>query len=120
MNQKPSDCQRGNLFENQPTSPQSDEIFECLTSAAGVKIERIISTGQATPQGEWYDQEQDEWVVVIAGSARLQIENEAEERKLVAGDWILLPAHCRHRVTWTQAQPATLWLAVHMPPDGKK
>jgi cupin 2 domain-containing protein len=52
-------------------------------------------------------------VLVVAGAARLRIEGEAADRELSEGDWILLPAHCRHRVTWTRAEPATVWLAMH-------
>jgi len=78
-----------------------------------MRIERIVSTGQVTPEGEWYDQEGDEFVFLVEGAARLHIEGEHEDRKLNEGDWISLPAHCRHRVTWTRDDPPTVWLAVH-------
>lgn len=78
-----------------------------------MRIERIVSTGQVAAEGEWYDQASDEFVLVVAGAARLRIEGEPEDRKLDEGDWILLPAHCCHRVTWTRADPPTVWLAVH-------
>jgi cupin 2 domain-containing protein len=92
------------------------ELFETLAVQRGVRIERIVSTGQVTPPGEWYDQPHDEWVAVIAGAAHLRIEGEENYRKLEPGDWVLLPAHCRHRVTWTQDDPPTVWLAVHFAP----
>lgn len=104
----------GNLFDAFPDAKTSEEIFEPLISLPGARFERIVSTGQTTPPGEWYDQEDDEWVAVLAGAARLQIEGEANERELTAGDWVFLPAHCRHRVTWTQVSPPTVWLAVHL------
>jgi cupin 2 domain-containing protein len=103
----------GNLFAGQPDTVLQEEIFDVLLSDAGTKIERIISTGQRTSDGDWYDQAKDEWVVLLSGAARLRLEDEAEERTLLPGDWVLLPAHCRHLVTWTQAQPPTVWLAVH-------
>ncbi len=103
----------GNLFDGITGSNSSDEQFDDLFVTPNLRIERIISTGQTTPLDAWYDQAQDEWVMVVAGSARLQIEGEPQERRLEVGDWLLLPAHCRHRVTWTQSHPATVWLAVH-------
>ena len=64
-------------------------------------------------EDQWYDQAWDEFVLLVAGAARLRIEDEEEDRVMQAGDWIMLPAHCRHRVTWTQTTPPTVWLAVH-------
>lgn len=86
--------------------------------AAIARNQRIVSTGQVTLEGRWYDQDAHEWVMVVEGAARLRIEGESEERELGEGDWILLPAHCRHRVTWTRASPPTIWLAVHFTPKG--
>ena len=103
----------GNLRSGLPARPLPDEVVDPLVERQGLRIERIVSTGQATPEGQWYDQDSDELVVVVDGAARLSIEGENEERELGEGDWILLPAHCRHRVTWTRAEPPTVWLAVH-------
>lgn len=105
----------GNLLASLPDGRTQEELFEPLLSQPGVRIERIVSTGQVTPPDEWYDQDDDEWVAVLAGAARLQIEDEPTERQLAVGDWLFLPAHCRHRVTWTQEHPATVWLAIHVP-----
>ncbi|MGB6428379.1 MAG: cupin domain-containing protein [Methyloceanibacter sp.] len=91
--------------------------MDLLLDRQGLRVERIVSTGQATPEGQWYDQDTDEWVVVIAGAARLRLENEDEDRELGEGDWVLLPAHCRHRVTWTRTEPPTIWLALHFTPE---
>lgn len=106
----------GSLGANLPEAPGEAEIFETLAAHRGVRIERIVSTGQVTPPGEWYDQPHDEWVVLIAGAAHLRIEGEENYRTLEPGDWVLLPARCRHRVTWTQEDPPTVWLAVHFAP----
>jgi Cupin domain. len=92
------------------------ELFEDLLQVANVRIERIVSTGQATPAGEWFDQAWDEWVVVIAGAAAILLEGEAEPRPLGPGDYVFLPAHSRHRVTWTTPDQPTVWLAVHIDP----
>ncbi len=107
----------GNLFARLPDAPLDDEMFEGLLGRGGVRVERIVSTGQASAADDWYDQEDDEWVVLLTGAAGLRIEAEAEDRELKPGDWLFLPAHCRHRVTWTQAQPPTVWLAVHIARD---
>ncbi len=106
----------GSLKAGLPERPLADEITETLCQGRGVRIERIVSTGQITPEGQWYDQDGDEFVLVVAGAARLLIEGEAQDRELAAGDWLLLPAHCRHRVTWTDADKPTVWLAVHLAP----
>lgn len=103
----------GRLNGDLPAQPIADEHIDLLLERPQLRIERIVSTGQTTPEGEWYDQDRDEWVLLAAGAARLRIEGEINHRELVAGDWILLPAHCRHRVIWTQSEPPTVWLAVH-------
>jgi cupin 2 domain-containing protein len=95
------------------------ERFDQLLTAANVRIERIVSTGQTTPPGEWFDQAWDEWVVVITGAAEIRLEDEDAPRSLGPGDYLFLPAHVRHRVTWTMPERPTVWLAVHiaLPPD---
>lgn len=84
----------------------------------GIRVERIVSWGHVTPPGSFYDQAWDEWVLVLTGAARLVIEGEPE-RVLERGDCVFLPAHCRHRVTWTSPGEPTVWLALHIgePPD---
>jgi cupin 2 domain-containing protein len=89
------------------------EIFDVLLAQPGLRIERIVSHGQSSPPGFWYDQAEAEWVLLAAGAALVQIEGEAAPRRLQAGDWINLPAHCRHRVTWTDPDLPSVWLAVH-------
>ena len=81
--------------------------------ASGFHLERLISAGQATPAGQWYDQETHEWVVLLSGSAGLLFEGEPEIRVLRPGDYLLIPAHCRHRVEWTDPEKKTVWLALH-------
>ncbi len=104
----------GSLFQDLPTDA-AEEVFDTLITANGVTIERIVSTGQATPPGDWYDQGEHEFVVVLAGRAWVRLEAEASDRELAPGDWLWLPARCRHRVTRTTADPATVWLAVFVP-----
>lgn len=101
-----------NLLRELPP-PGPDEDFKTLQQRGRLKLERIVSRGHTTPEGEWYDQEQDEWVLVLAGGARLLIEDEGE-KVLGPGDALLLPAHCRHRVTWTDPAQPTVWLALHL------
>jgi cupin 2 domain-containing protein len=101
-----------NLFDDLPKSLPTERI-DILLRTSGLRVERIVSTGQVTPAGEWYDQDADEWVVVLRGRARLRIEGEAEVRDLCAGDHVLLRAHVRHRVEWTDDAGPTVWLAVH-------
>jgi cupin 2 domain-containing protein len=103
--------QPGNLFDNLPALT-SAEACETLLQTDAVKIERIVSHSAASPEGFWYDQEEDEWVLVIKGEARLLIHPD-EQVSMKAGDYLLLPAHCRHRVEWTSEE--TIWVAVHIP-----
>ncbi|MCX6853873.1 MAG: cupin domain-containing protein [Verrucomicrobia bacterium] len=88
-----------------------EEIFTTLFEKAGLKIERIASHGQASPEGFWYDQPQDEWVLLVRGQATLEIQDQPS-LALQLGDHVGLPAHTRHRVTETSED--ALWLAVHL------
>ena len=97
-----------------PPTGSAGELFETLLQRPGVRVERIVSTGQATPAGEWYDQDWDEWVLVLAGEALLRLADENEARRLAPGDAVLLPARCRHRVEWTTPDRPTVWLALHL------
>ena len=99
-----------NLF-GLPNPLPEDEEFTELFHSKDLRIERIVSTGQTTPEGQWYDQDEDEWVALIQGEAVLEYEN-GERLNLSAGDHVLLPAHCRHRVAYTSPQPPCIWLAV--------
>jgi cupin 2 domain-containing protein len=100
-----------NLFDDIPRVLAAERI-DILLDMAAVRLERIVSVGHATPAGEWYDQARDEWVVVLRGRARVRIEGEAEDRALGVGDHLLLRAHVRHRVEWTDPTEPTVWLAV--------
>ena len=100
-----------NVFDHPPVSSRDEDITELL-SRKEARIERIVSTGQSTPVDAPYDQDHDEWVLLLKGAAGLWIDGE-EERTLRPGDHLLIPAHCRHRVTWTAADEPTVWLAIH-------
>ena len=90
---------------------REDEVFEDLLCRPGVRIERIVSRGHITPSDKPYVQDWDEWVLLVAGSARLSLEG-LGERTLTAGVHLLIPARVPHRVTYT-ADP-TIWLAIHI------
>ena len=101
-----------NLFAGIPGEvPQ--EISEILLETPGFYLERIISGGQATPPGQWYDQDTQEWVVLLSGAAALLFAGEDQVRIMHPGDYVLIPAHCRHRVEWTDPEQNTVWLALH-------
>jgi cupin 2 domain-containing protein len=102
----------GNLFADLPRR-LSQELSEVLAQSAGARLERIVSLGHTTPPGEWYDQDTNEWVVLLRGAAVLRFEDEPEPRRLVPGDWLDIPAHRRHRVEWTAPGEPTIWLALH-------
>ncbi|GHT15723.1 hypothetical protein FACS1894170_13260 [Planctomycetales bacterium] len=92
-----------------------EELTETLIMAQSIRIERIISTGQSSPPGFWYDQDENEWLVLFQGEAELEIagaEDEIAVVRLSAGDYILIPAHQKHRVQSTSKTTVTVWLAV--------
>ncbi len=111
----PAHTRCGNLLAGLPP-PGPDEHFHTLLDHPGARIERIVSHGQASPAGFWYDEPADEWVMVLSGRAELGFDD-GERRTMKAGDWLLIPAHRRHRVESTA--PATVWLAVHLHPAGQ-
>ncbi|WP_299492035.1 cupin domain-containing protein [Acaryochloris sp. IP29b_bin.137] len=100
-----------NIFADLPKNLEQ-EVIELLASSETIRIERIISKGQTTKIGEWYDQSQDEWVLVLKGEALLSIEGR-EIIRLTEGSYINIPAHQKHRVDWTDPTQETLWLAIY-------
>ncbi len=107
-----SPANAGNLFTNIPAD-LPEELIEILAAADGIRVERIISRGHASPPGFWYDQEANEFVVLLKGSAGLAFEGRAELLEMKAGDYINIPAHRKHRVEWTGADQDSIWLAIH-------
>lgn len=103
----------GNRFANLPAGVQETELVSRLLAKPGLTIERIVSTGQASPPDFWYDQERAEWVVLLQGDALLRFADEAEPRCLKAGDFVAIAPHRRHRVEWTASGQTTVWLAIH-------
>jgi cupin 2 domain-containing protein len=101
-----------NLFADLPNAAGQEYLVDLLTRP-GVRIERIVSTGQSSPLGFWYEQPHGEWVALLAGEARLRFADEPDARTLRAGDFVDIPAHRRHRVEWTRPDAPTVWLAVH-------
>jgi len=108
-----------NLFADVPPEIP-EEILQVLLETGAFRLERIISAGQATPPGEWYDQDTQEWVVLLRGGAGLRFEDEPEPRRLSPGDYLLIPAHRRHRVEWTDPEQKTVWLALHYRDENEK
>ena len=102
----------GSLTRTLP-EPGPEEVFETLLAHPAARIERIVSHRHASPPGFWYEQTEDEWVMLQCGEAVLAFENPQAECRLGPGDWVWLPAGCRHRVMETG--PDTVWLAVHLP-----
>jgi cupin 2 domain-containing protein len=90
-----------------------EEVNEVLLEKESFRLERIISRGQATAAGEWFDQVTDEWVLLLKGSAGLRFEGDSEVHIMRPGDSLQIPAHLRHRVEWTEIGGETVWLALH-------
>ena len=103
-----------NIFDALPAD-RGVEHVETLAESRSARVERIVTFGQRSPEGFWYDQDENEWVVVLRGRARLEIEGLPDLVHLEPGDFVDLPAHTRHRVAWTTPEEPTIWLAIHYP-----
>lgn len=101
-----------NIFSDIPDN-LPDELIELISENQDVKIERIVSRGHKSPHGFWYDQDKNEFVFLICGEARLRFENEVEFVQMKKGDYLIIPAHKRHRIEWTSPNEDTVWLTVH-------
>ncbi len=101
-----------NIFSTIPESVE-DEIFETLLDAGRFKLERILSSGQATPPGEWLDSDAHEWVILLKGGAGILFEGQSGVTVMHPGDYVHIQAHQRHRVEWTDEKQKTIWLALH-------
>ena len=110
MPPSPDPKPRTNLFADLP-SAASGEVFTPLLARHGCRVERIVSQGQVTPPDQPYRQDWDEWVLLLAGAARVEVEG--TETALEVGDHLLIPAGARHRVTFTDPLRPTIWLALH-------
>lgn len=106
-----------NLFDELPEAPAATEQFAELLACPGLRIERIVSTGQASPPDFWYDQPEGEWVLLLQGEAKLRFADEATARHLKTGDFLDIAPHRRHRVDWTPTDQTTVWLALFYAPQ---
>lgn len=104
---------KNNIFAT-PNLPLTEELFEPILTTSGLLIERIVSMGQITPPNEWYNQDNDEWVMLVQGNARLLFDHDkGETLNLIAGDYVLIPKNRKHRVVYTSFEPPCIWLAIH-------
>ncbi len=103
--------EKSNIFADRPADLPVEAI-ELLAGSPSVKIERIISRGHRSTDDFWYDQEQNEWVLLLKGRAGMTFAGSPACFELVAGDYLNIPAHVRHRVEWTADDEETIWLAV--------
>ncbi|MFO7524558.1 MAG: cupin domain-containing protein [Ignavibacteriaceae bacterium] len=101
---------QSNILGNIPSAIKN-EISEIILNSKHIRIERIISNGQVSPENFWYDQDENEWVMVLNGKAKLKFEND-EILELETGDYVNIPAHKKHKVIWTNTNEETIWLAV--------
>lgn len=104
------DSSEGNIF-GVSACVSKEEVSNTLFSGKNIKIEQIISSGQISPAEGWYDQELNEWVILLDGKAKLEFENKLI-KTLKKGDYLMIPAHYRHKVIYTSSKPPCIWLAV--------
>ena len=101
-----------NIYEQIPRE-LSGELFEQVLQGSSFRLQRIVSKGHSTPEGQWCDQEENEWVILLKGGASVLFEGEAKAVTLSPGDHLLIPAGFRHRVEWTDPETETVWIALH-------
>ncbi|NNJ92373.1 MAG: cupin domain-containing protein [Gammaproteobacteria bacterium] len=106
-----------NIFSSVPTNFDT-EVFQDLFNHGNLRIERIISKGHISPESGWYDQDQNEWVIVLQGAGTIQFKD-GSEITLNSGDYLNIPAHQKHKVVWTEPKAVTIWLAVFYPDNPK-
>ncbi|UOG17579.1 cupin domain-containing protein [Acinetobacter sp. PK01] len=99
-----------NIFDSLPKD-LSVEVSEEIIHALTIRIERIVSKGHSSPDKGWYDQDENEWVMVVEGKAILEFEG-GSKRELSTGDYINIPAHVKHKVVQTDPNQITIWLAI--------
>jgi cupin 2 domain-containing protein len=98
-----------NFFAGLPAVSEQEQ-FLTLFKSGSVKIERIVSHSHSSAVGFWYDQPEDEWVMVLRGYATLEFEG-GEMIEIKEGHYVIIPSHMKHRVHRTD--PETIWLTVH-------
>lgn len=99
-----------NIFESIPDEMPA-EVFEDIVSSPKIRIERILSRGHTSPESGWYDQDENEWVMVIDGQATIEFDD-GTFVTLRKGDYLNIPAHSKHKVSWSDPNQITIWLAV--------
>jgi cupin 2 domain-containing protein len=105
----------GNFYS--PVEHGTDEHVDVLVARGELTIERIVSMGHASPADFWYDSPRAEWVLLLSGAARLEFEGEPTPYAMRAGDYVLIDAHRRHRVAWTDPDTPSVWLAIYHSAD---
>lgn len=104
--------EKANLLCNIPADLPV-ELVQTIEAAGGIRIERIVAKGHQSPPDFWYDQDQNEWVFLAKGEAKLQFPHQTLHLK--AGDYVNIPSHQKHRVAWTAPDEETVWLAIYYP-----
>lgn len=102
----------GNLFDIPQDLPKNFELFQSIISTENLSIERIISTGQKTPDNQWLEQDKNEWVLLLQGESEMQFED-GKKINLKPGDYFFISKNTRHKVVRTSSVPPCIWLAVH-------
>jgi len=108
-----------NLFADIPENLK-DELIETVLQASSFRVERIVSRGHCSPDGFWYDQDEDEWIILLKGGAVVRFEDQSENVIMNPGDYINIEKHRRHLVEWTDPEQETIWLAIHYQAGNKK
>ena len=99
-----------NFFSKIPELQPGMEEIENILRHGNVRIERITGSGAVSPDGFWFDQDENEWVMLLQGDAVIEF-TDGTKTQMTAGSYISLPAHEKHRLVYTSSDPACIWLA---------
>ena len=98
-----------NIFDKIIVDKEEENFFEIFKNET-IKIEKIVSNGQISPENFWYEQEKSEFILLLEGFAILEFEN--REVELKKGDCLNIEAMEKHRVKFTSLNEPTIWFAV--------
>ncbi|XOF34569.1 MAG: cupin domain-containing protein [Candidatus Electrothrix sp. YB6] len=102
-----------NIFVTLPADLKHERFDELLRDG-NVRIERIVSKGHVSPKTGWYDERENEWILILQGAGTILFDDDSRIT-LREGDYLHIPAYARHKVVWTEPDELTVWLAVHYP-----
>ncbi len=77
--------QLNNILKNIPKN-LPDELVDILAEGKKFRLERVVSKGHTSPKGFWYDQVENEFILLLKGEAEVLFKDDAKPIRLSEGD----------------------------------